>query len=146
MSGVGGGGGSIKMGKKFYRIKTESWAQDVGCADIKRENSINFVIHPSVPLTTYSWHMSWQCCTIFEQRGCALFGTRFHNYDWRFPLFTSFQFINHDRSQGTLTLWPPHISNLTLIVFKTVFLSLFDDNKSDFMHCLRWEIRFLLNR
>ena len=30
----GGGGGSIKMGKIFYRIKTESWAQDVGCADI----------------------------------------------------------------------------------------------------------------
>ena len=29
-----GGGGCIKMGKKFYRIKTESWAQDVGCADI----------------------------------------------------------------------------------------------------------------
>ena len=26
---------------------------------------------------------------------------------------------------------------MTLIVFKTVFLSLFDDNKSDFMHCLR---------
>ena len=29
-----GGGGSIKMGKKFNRIKTESWAQDVGCAYI----------------------------------------------------------------------------------------------------------------
>ena len=29
-----GGGGSIKMGKKVYRFKTESWAQDVSCADI----------------------------------------------------------------------------------------------------------------
>ena len=33
--GWGGGGGYIKMGKKFYRFKTEGWAQDVGCADIK---------------------------------------------------------------------------------------------------------------
>ena len=31
---VGWWGGSIKMGKKIYRFKTESWAQDVSCANI----------------------------------------------------------------------------------------------------------------
>ena len=36
VSGVGWWGGSIKMGKKIYRFKTECWAQDVGCADVKK--------------------------------------------------------------------------------------------------------------
>ena len=55
-----------------------------------------YVMNPSMPFT-YSWPVSWQCCPSFEQRGCTLFSTRCQNYGWRFPLFTSFQFINHER-------------------------------------------------
>ena len=58
-------------------------------------------MYPSVPLT-YSWPKSLKCCPNFEQKGCTLISTRCHNYGWRFPLFTSFQIINHERSRGTL--------------------------------------------
>ena len=36
--GWGGGGGVYKKWENnlFYRFKTECWAEDVGCADIKR--------------------------------------------------------------------------------------------------------------
>ena len=35
-------------------------------------------------------------------KGDTLFSTRCHNYGWRFPLFTSFQFVNHETPRGTL--------------------------------------------
>ena len=60
------------------------------------------VMYPSAPLTC-SWCVSWQCCPSMEQRGCALFSTRCQNYGWRSCLFTSFQFINCERSWGTLS-------------------------------------------
>ena len=61
-----------------------------------------YIMLPSVPFT-YSWSVSWLFCPSFEQRAYALFSTKCHNYGWRFSLFTSFQFINHERSRGTLS-------------------------------------------
>ena len=43
----------------------------------------------------------YNCCPSLEQRGCIAISTRYHNYGWRFPLFTSFQFIDHERPRGT---------------------------------------------